>query len=106
MRTLHLGMLAACAVLLAVPVVISSSIAQTPQPAPAAPPPPAPQMPPSIPAAYVTDLMTAQGSQAFGAQWKTMEAKIVEARPIPGAMPQYKTVYDIAPKAGDSTSTI
>ena len=101
MRTLHLGILAACAVMLAVPVVISNSIAQ-PAPAPAVPPPPAPQMPPSIPATYVSDLMTAQGSQAFGAQWKTMEAKIVEAKPIPGAMPQYKTAYDISPRAGDA----
>ena len=101
MRTLHLGMLAACAVMLAVPVVVSNSTAQ-PAPAPAVPPPPAPQMPPSIPATYVSDLMTAQGSQAFGAQWKTMEAKIVEAKPIPGAMPQYKTAYDISPRAGDA----
>jgi len=101
MRTLHLGILAACAVMLAVPVVVSNSIAQ-PAPAPAVPPPPAPQMPPSIPATYVSDLMTAQGSQAFGAQWKTMEAKIVEAKPIPGAMPQYKTAYDISPRAGDA----
>ncbi len=44
--------------------------------------------------------MTAQGSQAFGAQWRTMEAKIVETKPIPGAMPEYKTTYDITPKAG------
>jgi len=101
MRTFYIGTLAACAALLAVPVMMSSSIAQTPPPAAAPPPPPAPQMPPSIPAAHVTDLMTAQGSQAFSAQWKTMEAKIVEAKPIPGAMPQYKSAYDISPKAGD-----
>ena len=101
MRTRHLGMLAACAIVLALPIVVSHSIAQTP-PVPAAPPPPAPQMPPSIPAAYVSDLMTGQGSGAFGAQWRTMEAKIVEAKPIPGAMPQYKTAYDITPKAGDA----
>ena len=99
MRTLHLGVLAACAVIIAVPVVISNSIAQTPA-APTAPPPPAPQMPPSLPATYVVDLMTAPGSQAFGAQWRTMEAKIVETRPIPGAMAEYKTAYDITPKAG------
>jgi gluconolactonase len=104
MRTLYLSTLAAGAVLLcAVPVVITTSIAQTPaQPVPAAPPPPAPQMPPSIPATYVVDLMTPQGSHAFGAQWRTMEAKIVETKPIPGAMPQYKTAYDIMPKAGEA----
>ena len=101
MRTRHLGMLAACAIVLAVPVVISQSTAQT-SPAPTPPPPPAPQMPPSIPAAYVSDLMTSQGSGAFSAQWRTMEAKIIEAKPIPGAMPQYKSAYDITPKAGDA----
>jgi gluconolactonase len=103
MRTRHLGMVAACGLmLLSAPVVTLQSIAQTPPAAPAGPPPPAPQMPPSIPAAYVVDLMTAQGSAAFGAQWRTMEAKIVETKPIPGAMPQYKTAYDITPKAGDT----
>ena len=101
MRTLHLGMLAACAAVLAVPVVISSSIAQTP-PVPNVPPPPAPQMPPSLPPTYVSDLMTAQGSQAYGAQWRAMEARIVETKPIPGAISQYKTTYDISPKAGDA----
>ena len=103
MRTRQLGMLAAAGImLLAAPVITLQSIAQTPPAVPAAPPPPAPQMPPSIPATHVVDLMTAQGSQAFSAQWRTMEAKIVETKPIPGAMPQYKTAYDIAPKAGDA----
>jgi gluconolactonase len=101
MRTRHLGMLVACAVLLAVPVLITNSIAQTP-PVPATPPPPAPQMPPSLPPAYVSDLMTAQGAQAYGAQWRAMEARIVETKPIPGAISQYKTTYDISPKAGDT----
>ena len=99
MRTRHVGMLAACAIVLAVSVIMTNSIAQT-SPAPAAPPPPAPQMPPSLPPTYVVDLMTAQGSQAFGAQWRTTEAKIIETKPIPGAMPEYKTTYDITPKAG------
>ena len=59
-------------------------------------------MPPSLPPAYVVDLMTAQGSAAFGAQWKTMEAKVVNAKPIAAALPQYKTAYDIEPHAGES----
>ena len=101
MRLGHLGMLAACAVLLSAPAVISDSIAQT-APVPAPPPPPAPQMPPSIPATFVSDLMTAQGSQAYGAQWRAMEARIIEAKPIPGALTQHKTTYDISPKAGDT----
>ena len=103
MRTRHLGLLAACGIiLLAAPVITLQSIAQTPANTPTPPPPPAPQMPPSIPATYVVDLMTPLGSQAFGAAWRTMEAKIVETKPIAGAMPQYKTAYDITPKAGDA----
>ena len=46
--------------------------------------------------------MTADGSAVFGAQWKTMEAKIVEGPAIPNAMPGYKTSYDIQPHAGES----
>jgi gluconolactonase len=102
MRKLDLGMLAACAALIAVPLVISTvSAAPAPPPAaPAGPPPPEPVMPPSLPATHVVDLMTAQGAAAFGAQWRTMEAKIVDAKPIEGHMPEYKTAYDISPHAG------
>ena len=67
-----------------------------------APPAPAPVLAPSLPATYVVDLMTAEGSAAFGAQWKTIEAKIVDAKPIPEALPEYKTTYDIQPHAGES----
>jgi gluconolactonase len=73
------------------------TVAQAPAPAP-----PSPIMPPSLPASNVVDLMTAQGSAAFGAQWRTMEAKIVSAKPIPEALPQYKSAYDIEPHAGES----
>src|SRR5262252_6812059 len=67
-----------------------------------APPAPAPVLAPSLPASYVIDLMTSEGSAAFGAQWKTMEAKIVDAKPIPEALPEYRTAYDIQPHAGES----
>jgi gluconolactonase len=67
-----------------------------------APPAPAPVLAPSLPASYVVDLMTGEGSAAFGAQWKTMEAKIVDTKPIPEALPEYKTAYDIQPHAGES----
>jgi len=89
MRKLDLGMLAACAALIAVPLVISTvSAAPAPPPAaPAGPPPPEPVMPPSLPATHVVDLMTAQGAAAFGAQWRTMEAKIVDANPMEGQRP-------------------
>src|SRR5215831_3023314 len=46
--------------------------------------------------------MTREGSAAFGAQWKTTEAKIVEVPAIPDAMPEFKTTYDIEPHAGAS----
>ena len=80
--------------------VIPTGQAQTPSPA-AAPAPPAPQMPPSLVPVKVIDLMTAEGSAVFGAQWKTMEAKIVEGPALPAAMPGYKTSYDISPHAGE-----
>jgi gluconolactonase len=97
MRKTHdLGRLAALAALVGVPLMMSSlSIAQAP------PPPPAPVMPPSLPPTHVVDLMTAEGSAAFGAKWKTMEAKIIEVPAIQGAMPQFKTTYNIQPNAGE-----
>jgi gluconolactonase len=93
----YLGNLAACAALSAIWMMISSiSVAQAP------PPRPAPIMPPSIPPTRVVDLMTAQGSATFGAQWKVSDVKIVEVPAIQGAMPQYKTTYNIEPRAGGS----
>jgi gluconolactonase len=59
-------------------------------------------MPPSLVPAHVVDLMTPDGAAVFGAQWKTMEAKIVEVPAIANAMPEYKTAYDIKPHAGES----
>ena len=46
--------------------------------------------------------MTPEGSAIFGAQWKTMEAKIVGGPAIPNAMPGYTSSYDIQPHAGES----
>jgi gluconolactonase len=67
-----------------------------------APPSAAPQMPPVLVPNQVVDLMTADGMAAFRAQWKTMEAKIVEGPALPNAMPGYKTSYDISPHAGEA----
>ncbi len=64
-------------------------------------PAPPPAVAPSLPPAHSVDLMTAEGSAAFGAQWRTREAKIVEAAPIPDAMPEFKSTYDIDPHAGE-----
>lgn len=44
--------------------------------------------------------MTDQGSAMFGAQWKTMEAKIIEIPPLPEHLPGYNSGYDISPHAG------
>jgi len=44
--------------------------------------------------------MTAPGSAALGAQWRVSDVKIVEVPAIQGAMPQYKTTYNIEPRAG------
>src|SRR2546423_13792843 len=95
MQTKNLAKIVAAAALVAVPLAISSiSVAQAP------PPRPAPIMAPSIPPAHVLDLMTAQGSAALGAQGRVSDLKIVEVPAIQGAMPPYKTAYNIEPKAG------
>jgi len=91
--------LVACAVLGAASMRIAA--AQAP-PAPAAPAPPLPVFAPSLVPALFVDLMTAEGMAAFRAQWKTMEAKIVEGPALPNAMPGFKTSYDINPHAGQS----
>jgi gluconolactonase len=85
------------------PVITCVSLAATASAqapiAPAAAPPP--QMAPFLVPAHVVDLMTSQGSAAFGAEWKSIEAKIVEGPAIANAMPGYKTSYDIQPHAGE-----
>jgi len=58
-----------------------------------------PPVPPYIPPTKDVDLMTPEGSALFGAQWRSMEAKIIEVPAIPRSMPEYKTTYDIQPHA-------
>src|SRR4029450_2643976 len=93
-----------CVVLVAVSATIATmSSAQAPAPPAAAPaPPPLPQMPPSLVPAHVVDLMTAQGSAVFGAQWKNIEAKIFEVPAMANPLPEYKTAYDIKPHAAEA----
>ena len=70
--------------------------------APPAMPPllmPQPPIAPLVPPAHVVDLMTAEGSAAFGARWKVREAKIVECPALSDAMPEFTTTYDIDPHA-------
>lgn len=82
----------------------SQRIRPTASAAPASPPLLVPQLPiaPSLPPVHVVDLMTAAGSAAFDAQWKGMEAKIVECPALADAMPEFKTTYDVEPYAGVS----
>jgi gluconolactonase len=94
---LLLRLLACFALAVVSPMIPTNAMAQPP-----AVPPPAPIMPPSLPPSQVVDLMTAEGSAAFGAQWKVSDVKIVEVPAIQGALPQHKTTYNIEPRAGES----
>jgi len=99
MRKNDLRGLIACAALAVVPMMmVTVAVAQ----APPAPQPPAPQIAPALVPSHVVDLMTEDGISAFGARWKTMEAKIVEGPALPNAMAAYKTSYDISPHAGEA----
>jgi hypothetical protein len=59
-------------------------------------------VPPLIPPAHAVDLMTAAGSEVFGARWRGKEAKIVECPALTDSMPEFKTTYDIEPHAEPS----
>jgi len=102
MRRNDLLRFAALAALAAVPAVMISavSLAQAP---PAAVPPPPPVIAPVLPPSRVVDLTTPDGMAAFGAQWKNMDAKIVEGPAMPNAGPAWKTSYDLQPKAGEAS---
>jgi gluconolactonase len=100
MRRTILRNLIACAALAAVPVMMSQvAAAQAPA---ASQPPPAPLMPPSLVPSNTVNLMTAEGSAAFGAVWRTTEAHVVETTPMAGRMPGYDKTYDMVPHAGEA----
>jgi hypothetical protein len=93
MRYLNANRLTACAALAAWSLLTPAACwAQ-------AVPSPAPVMPPSLPPVQAVNLMTADGSAAFGAKWKWMDVKIVDVPPMQGAMPHYKSTYSIEPRA-------
>jgi gluconolactonase len=93
MRHNNLAKLAVVALL----ATVAFTLAASAQPLPPTSPP---QVAPVLVPAHAVDLMTADGMAAFSAQWKHMEAKIVEGPALPNAMPGYKTSYDITPHAG------
>lgn len=69
-----------------------------------APPMPPLQMPqpaiaPLVPPVHTVDLMTEAGSAAFGAEWRALEAKLVECPALSDSRPEFKTTYDIEPHA-------
>jgi len=88
--------LLACAALATVPLTFATKAS-----AQALPPTSLPQIAPFLVPSHVVNLMTADGMAAFGAQWRHMEAKIVEGPALQAAMPGYKTSYDISPHAGE-----
>jgi hypothetical protein len=60
---------------------------------------PTPPAAPLIPPVHVVDLMTEEGSAAFGARWRGMEAKIIECPALSDSMPEFKSTYDVEPHA-------
>ena len=96
MRSRILSSLIASAALAGLVSIMASAQAQAPNPPPA-------QAPPALVPSLSVDLMTTEGSAAFGAQWKTMEAKIVERAPIAEHLPGYDKAYDISPHAGEAS---
>jgi hypothetical protein len=75
------------------------------RPTKSAPPPanpllaPQPAIAPLTPPVHVVDLMTREGSAAFGAVWRGHEAKLVECPALSDSMPEFKSTYDVEPHA-------
>ena len=67
------------------------------RPTTSAPPPynpllaPQPAVAPLTPPVHVVDLMTEEGSAAFGAVWRGVEAKLVECPALSDARPEFTT---------------
>jgi gluconolactonase len=86
--------------LLAAAVVPGVKAGQEPVAPPAAPPRTVPIVAPAGTPAHVVDLMTAEGAAMVGAQWRYMDARLVEVPARQGAGPAYKTTWDVQPHAG------
>jgi hypothetical protein len=60
---------------------------------------PQPPIAPLTPPTFAVDLMTRDGTAAFGARWKAKEARIVECPALSDSMPEFTTSYDVEPHA-------
>jgi gluconolactonase len=94
-------LVAVCAAFIVCPLNSTIVLAQAPAP-PAAPPAPPPVVAPALPAVFTVDLMTAEGTASFSAQWKNMDARIVEGPAMPGAGAKWTKSYDLDPHAGEA----
>jgi len=101
MRKYAFATFAVCAALIA--CLLNSTIvsAQAPTP-PATQPAPVPVVAPALPPVLTVDLMTAEGIGNFSAQWKNMDARIVEGPAMPGAGEKWTKSYDLDPHAGEA----
>jgi gluconolactonase len=63
---------------------------------------PASQIAPILPAAVTLNLMTADGMAVLDAQWKNMDARIVEVPAMEREVDTWPMAYDIDPHAGGS----
>ena len=100
MRKHALVMLAACAAFIVCP--LNSTIASAQAPAAPATPAPLPVVAPALPPVFSVDLMTSEGTANFSAQWKNMDARIVEGPAMQGAGAKWTKSYDLDPHAGES----
>jgi gluconolactonase len=99
----NFGISMACAAVLSIPVAIAAQGgAAQPAAAPLSASSPLPMLAPSGTPAHVVDLMTTEGAALLHAQWRYMDVKLVEAPPREGAPPQYKTAWDVQPRAGSA----
>src|SRR6185295_16807635 len=99
MRKHAFALLAVFTALFIYPLNSTIVSAQAPAP-PAAQPTPPPVVAPALPPVFTVDLMTAEGTASFGAQWKNMDARIVEGPAMPGAGAKWTKSYDLDPHAG------
>ena len=63
---------------------------------------PASQIAPILPAAVTLNLMTSDGMAVLDAQWKNMDARIVEVPAMEREVDTWPMAYDIDPHAGGS----